>query len=94
MKKKNEIKKMTVVFDVRCETPIRKSVIGKIRKNEFCDNLEEISETRIRITNCQCMFSSNEDPSNVGDRLTEEMERVLHSASKALFLKRVYIYAP
>lgn len=94
--KKNEVKKMTVVFDVESIKPITPSIKGKIRKNELVDNLEERGETgtRLRITNCQCMFSTKEDPGEVGDRLTEEMEKMLHSISKALEVKRVYIFAP
>ena len=94
MKKKNEVKKMTVVFDVQSIKPITPSIKGKIKKSDLVDNLEERSDTRIRITNCQCMFSANEDPGDVGDRLTEEMEKMLHSISKALTVVRVYIFAP
>lgn len=94
MKKKNEVKKMTVVFDVWCVKPISPSIKGKIRKNDLVDDLEERSDTRIRITNCQCMFSASEDPLEVGFKLAEEMEKMLHSISKALTVKGVCVYAP
>lgn len=94
-KQTNEVKKMTVIFEVFYldDKPISNSMLGKIRNMDFCDHLDIVNDRHIKITNCQCMRSENEDPKDIADRLAVEVEKGIHGASRFLRVRDYKVYA-
>ena len=87
---------LTVVYDVTSETPIRNSVIGKLKKNVMVDNLETLSDTRLRITSTSHHVAGDGDPIDIANefsnRIEEEMTKILHSCSKQLTIKKMSVF--
>ena len=95
----------TFVYEVTSEVPIRPSMLGKIRKSNLCDNLEIIHDYRIRITKSVTdgsvfLIDWSDHPTDRemgwGNRMAElmqnEMEKLLHSCSRYLTIRRVRIF--
>ena len=95
----------TFVYEVTSEVPIRASMLGKIKKSSLCDNLEVIHDYRIRITKSVTdgsvfLINWSEHPTDMemnwgnsmAERIQKEMEKLLHSCSRYLTIRRVRVF--
>lgn len=96
MAKKKKEYDITLVFDVIHETekPISASMLGKIRKNDLVNNMEILSDKRIRVYRFERLpIATDIDGIDKKTELWgEEIEKMLHSCSRFLIIRKISVF--
>lgn len=97
MAKKKKEYDITLVFDVIHETekPISASILGKIRKNNLVNGMRILSDKRIRVYRFERLpiaTDMEDDIYKKTELFGEEIEKMLHSCSRFLTIRKVFVF--